>query len=314
MSAGDANRVVPRHRSRYQERDIDVVDYREYDLSPGLRFRGPDPRPLSGSVAFIGAAQTFGCFVDEPFPTLVGRRLDVSAANFGWGGAGPRFFASQPAVLDAANRCDAVVLQVMSARSEDNSLFESGGLELLRRRSDGLECSARDAWTSILGGHEVGAPPKRLVDRALRRRLARRQTSRIVTETRSNWIASYLQLIEVLNPPTLLLWFSTRSPDYAADLRTLGGTFGAFPQLVDRAMLDEVGQATAGVVEVVSSSGLPQPLFHQETGAPVLVDPANDRPDLGGELWTHNSYYPSPEMHVRAADALVGPLRAVLSP
>ena len=46
---------------------------------------------------------------------------------------------------------------------------------------------------------------------------------------------------------------------------------------------------------------------------PVTVDPALDRPDFGGSLWTHNHYYPSPEMQEDAAEALFTASQKLLS-
>ena len=71
-----------------------------------------------------GAAQTFGRFVERPFPTLLAERLGLPALNLGAGGAGPRHF-DRPEYLDALNRAEAVVLQVLSGRSASCSLFDN---------------------------------------------------------------------------------------------------------------------------------------------------------------------------------------------
>ncbi len=65
-------------------------------------------------------------------------------------------------------------------------------------------------------------------------------------------------------------------------------------------------------VSVVSTAGLPQPLLSRFSGQPTRVDPADDRSDLGGRVWTHNRYYPSPEMHEEAADAVAQALQVTL--
>jgi hypothetical protein len=93
-------------------------------------FRGP-PVDLSRLfIAFVGAAQTFGRFVNKPFPTLIGETLGAPVLNLGVGGAGPAF-CDRPRYLDILNRAEAVVFQVMSGRSASRSLFsnaDSGGL------------------------------------------------------------------------------------------------------------------------------------------------------------------------------------------
>ena len=304
------------HQPGYQARDREVVDYAEYLFgATGLRFRGPDPGPLpdGGFVSFLGAAQTFGCFTDRPFASQVGAALDVGVRNLGYGGAGPRFYLEHPALLEEANRGAAAVVQVMSARSEDNRLYRSGGLEYLERRRDGARVGANDAYAALVGGFDaVTGRPRHRVARAIMRRARRPLAVSVVRETRANWVASYESLLDRLTVPVVLLWLSTRAPDYRESYRSVNGLFGAFPQLVNAAMVDRLKTRVTAAVEVVSTSGLPQPLMSRVTGEPTTVDPADDRPDLGGARWTHNRYYPSPEMHDEAAEALSTVLRRIL--
>ena len=64
---GGTGRTV--HLSGYQNRDREIVDYQMYELSgTGLQFRGPEHRIGHKYIAFVGAAQTFGCFCEHPFP------------------------------------------------------------------------------------------------------------------------------------------------------------------------------------------------------------------------------------------------------
>lgn len=299
------------HASGYARRDLEVVDYAMQELAPtGLEFRGPLPPSLQPGAFFacLGAAQTFGCFCEQPFPALVARRMGLPALNLGYGGAGPAFFLGQPALLEIVNRARFVVLQVMSARSESNSRFESGGLEFLRRRSDGTRLGAEAAWRAELDGlrHLPGVDASWL--RWLLRRVGRLETRRLVAETRRNWIESHRRLAARIRVPTVLLWFSKRLPHYRASLRDLGSLFSEFPHLVDAPTLEAVKPHFGSYVECVTSRGSPQLLRSRLTGAPCSVDPSRDRPDLGGEVWTHNHYYPSPEMHEDAAAALLATL------
>lgn len=87
--------VAQDHLPSYQERDYEVVDYQMFPLeSTNLRFRGPQPQRLETGNYFtcIGAAQTLGCFCENPFPTLLQEQLDITTLNLGYGGAGPYFF------------------------------------------------------------------------------------------------------------------------------------------------------------------------------------------------------------------------------
>src|SRR4051812_38859842 len=108
----------------YQDRDHEVIDYRLYELR-GTRYRIRGPRPVSFEpgeyFTSVGAAQTFGCFCEEPYPVLLGEGLGLSPLNFGFAGAGPRYFLSQLSLLDYIDSGRFAVVQVMSGRSEDNS-------------------------------------------------------------------------------------------------------------------------------------------------------------------------------------------------
>jgi hypothetical protein len=300
----------PEHRSNYQARDDQVADYEMYQLSgTGLWFRGPqlaDSRPGS-YFACIGAAQTFGCFCETPFPALLSQRLGLPALNLGYGGAGPEFFARQDSLFTYLNNAQFVVLQVMSGRSQSNSRFESRGLELLKRRSDGKSMGARQAYQELLNGpRAVRSLPLGRLSRRLAKMVAAPALRDLVAETQTRWVESCFRLLSRIQVPVILFWFSKRRPDYTPSLRNISALFGEFPQLVDAKMLAGVRPRCQGYVECVTDRGCPQPLFSRFTGEPVTVDPSNDRPDLKeSEPWTHNRYYPTPQMHEDAASALL---------
>lgn len=299
----DASQV---HRSGYQRRDYEVVDYHMGELAgTGLWFRdGAESFATNGYFTCIGAAQTLGCFCAHPYPTLVAAKLQVPVINLGYGGAGPEFFLRQSQLHGIINRGRFAIIQVMSGRSQSNSIFESGGLEFLTRRCDQRRIGSNEAYSELLAGPHPLRHGR--AGRLLARLVARPRVRRLVAETRRGWIESYRKLLARLDCPTLLLWFSTRSPDYDEDFRSVRGLFGEFPQLVTRAMVHEVASMCTGYVECTTRRGSPQPLVSRFTGAPVTVDPVLDRPDLGGGgPWTHNRYYPSPEMHEDAAAAVL---------
>jgi hypothetical protein len=297
------------HLSGYQARDREVVDYGTYELEDtGLQFRGPAPPNLEPGNYFtcIGAAQTFGCFCERPFPSLLADRLGIPALNLGYGGAGPEFFARKDALARYVNGGRFAIIQVMSARSQSNSLFDSGGLEYLVRRSDGARLAAAAAYDRLLGGPQgLGLRRVPMLGR-LTRLVTVPRVRRIVAETRRRWIDSYKTLLDHISVPTVLFWFSKRHPSYVEEYSNVAALFGEFPQLVNSEMVDAVRPMCDEYVECISDRGSPQPLRSRFTGEPVAVDPAADRPDFRTpNLWTHNTYYPSPEMHQDAADALM---------
>jgi hypothetical protein len=311
------------HLSGYQRRDYEVVDYHMYELEgTGLQFRGPPPANLQAGQYFtcIGAAQTFGCFCEHPFPALLSARLGLPVLNLGYGGAGPEFFERHGSLDRYINGGQFVVIQVMSGRSQSNSLFESRGLEYLMRRSDGDWIGANAAYSDLLNGipdlrflPSTGARSlarrvlRRVLPLLLSRRWAAPTVRHIVEETRSGWIKNYSRLFARIKVPSVLFWFSKRPPAYIENLTNVETLFGEFPQLVNSQMLAELRPLSGNFVECITSRGSPHRLTSRFTGKPISVDPTLDRPDLReNSPWSHDPYYPSPEMHQDAAEALLG--------
>ena len=306
------------HLSGYQARDIEVVDYQMTELGDtGLMFRGPFPEKLSSGEYFscIGAAQTLGCFVENPFPNLLAQEIGLEPLNLGYGGAGPEFFEKHDKLIETINGGQFLIAQVMSGRSQSNSVFNTGGLEYVTHRASGKQLGAADAWKEVLLGSEKlrSLPPSRITH-AIARRLASPHLRSLVGETRSNWAESSRSLFNKVSVPIILFWFSKRTPAYPQDFTTQPRLFGEFPHLINETVLSQVKPDADHYVECVTDRGSPQPLFSRHTGEPITVDPTNDRPDLShGEKWTHNLYYPSPEMHEDAAQALLPICRDVLT-
>ncbi|MGH9158609.1 MAG: DUF6473 family protein [Vicinamibacteraceae bacterium] len=288
--------------AEYAEPDWDVVDYHIYCLDPEVRdrqtgaallLRGPVPRTLEAGRYFvsIGAAQTFGRFCEAPFPTLLQARLGLESVNLGRGGAGPSFFSKENGkLLEYVNGARFAIVQVMAGRSASNSLFESKGLGYYIRRSDGTGIGCDEAFTEVLASHDVA------------------HIMQVVAETRQDWLASNVELLEAITVPKILLWLSERRPDYREGYADLNALFGRFPQLVNADMIRQLRRYSDDYVECVSTKGLPQVLINHFTGAPTAVR------DPWGGAWTKNWYYPSPAMHVGAANALERVARRYVAP
>lgn len=300
--------MVKEHLSGYADRDFEVVDYQMYELPPtGLSFRGPARPVVPGEyIACLGAAQTLGCFCEHPYPALLEKELGMPVLNLGYGGAGPRFYNRHQPLIDVINQSKFAVVQVMSGRSEENSVYANGGLERQVRRRDGKVMSADNAWRAIAEMRYAWKhmPFAQNTFRHVCRKLALPRLKRLIHETRGNWVASYQELLRRIKVPKVLFWFSRRPPKYQEDYDDLAGFFGAFPQLVNQEMLDQVIPLTDGYVELVSEAGLPQPLVSRFDSSPVEIDLGDDRADFRGQIWRENNYYPSPEMHREASQAL----------
>ncbi len=279
----------------YQLVDQDVVDYRytKIDGVPNV-WRGPIPSALDRPGSFfcaLGAAQTLGRFCRDPYVDLTAQRHGLPGLNLGFSGAGPSFFLQRPAVLEVVNRSRFAIVQVMSGRSEGNSLMRcDSGRNLVTWLPTGEECFTEEAFRHLLDDY-----PKRKI-------------KAIVRETLDRWSEHMVELLDAVEVPTILLWMSSRKPFY---IRRYDGTvralMGAFPHLVDRRSLKPVVAAADHFVDAHSGRGLPHELTSRHSGEPVAVTFPN------GEVRGEDVSYPSPEMHADAAEALDPVVREVLS-
>ncbi len=282
----------------YQKSDAQIVDYHLWKLwtpQGGLAMRGPRPANLNARAycTSIGAAYTFGRFAAQPYPELLGQALNISSLNLGFSGVGPSFF-NQPrnqALIELINRSKFVTVSLLSGRSQSNSQFETD--------RDSQEQYVLESGKTVPADYAY----QQLLDNG-----DRAAVMALVEETRSRYLEEFIQLLEKITVPKVLLWFSKRSPDYKASCDTLFKLFGNFPHMVNREMIEILRSHCDSYVEQVDTTGLPQPLVDRRTQQPVSIERSRDyqagKIQLTRSQLTHNSYYPSPEMHLGVAQAL----------
>ena len=259
----------------YQQEDGEFLDYGMAQLH-GEWFRGPlDQGP--DAIAWLGAAQTFGRYVAEPVPAIVGKRLGLGTLNLGVGGMGPEYFLRRPELLEEVNRCRVAVIQVMSARNSENSLFQShkGGASGVRVDSGTYTPNAMLIVTDLLAQGR------------------RREAGQIARESQQAYVQSMKRLFDAVKPPKVLFWFSYRTPPPA--IKGYRRMVDVFPHMVSRRMLSQIRRSADGYVAVSSRVGIPQ-IIRDDAGKEIAV----------------NKYYPSPEMHQLAADPLTRALQSLL--
>lgn len=286
----------------YADTDFEVVDYQIFCLDPKvlnshsrkkLLLRGPRPKTLEKNSYFvcIGAAQTFGRFCEKPYPNLLQEKLEIEALNLGYGGAGSSFFLQDnQELLKYINNARFAIIQVMSGRSESNSLFNSKGLSALSRVSDGTTISAIEAYKELLQQQD-----KKFI-------------KKIIAETRNSYCHNYKQLLQNIEIPKILFWFSTRRPRYWERYKNIGTLFSEFPQLINWSMIKNIRQYSDEYVQCVSRRGRPHVLVSRFTGQPTEV-----YNKWGENNWKKDYYYPSPQMHIDAANALESACRKYLN-
>ncbi|PZO13578.1 MAG: hypothetical protein DCF25_15895 [Leptolyngbya foveolarum] len=282
----------------YQKSDAEIVDYNIWKLwTPqcGLAMRGPQPASLKPGeyCTSIGAAYTFGRFVAQPYPELLGKALNISSLNLGFSGVGPSFF-NQPrhrALIELINRSKFATLSLLSGRSQSNSQFKTAWYSQEQYiLENGKVVPADYAYQQLLDNSD------------------RATVMALVEETRSRYLDEFIRLLEKITVPKVLLWFSKRSPDYEASGDTLFKLFGNFPHLINREMVEVLRLHCDDYVEYVDATGLPQQLISRLSQQPVAIERSRDyqagKIQLARSQLTHNNYYPSPEMHIGVTQAL----------
>lgn len=266
----------------YQSSDFESVDYHQYELSADLpMFRGPPvPGPALARGDYfcvMGAAQTFGRLVRRPWPLLLSEALGVPALNLGRGGVGPDFFLD-PKLVELARRARFVVLQVMSGRSVGCEDYPGGRL------------ITKDSKVTKVNRWEV-------IEELWNKDPATALS--YVRRWNANYLELYRQLRDAIDRPTLLLWISARKPEGWKPERLLKRlTWGSFPQLIGRKLLDSTAEMFDHRYECVTGATSEQPLS-RITGEPC--------PYFGSGKALHSefSYYPSSATHAALAEALV---------
>ena len=222
----------------------------------------------------------------------------------GFGGTGPGFFLDHPELIERANGGALTVLQVLSGRVQPNMFFEGKGLARVKMKRNGKNVHPHVAWGDIAEGfylwRKLPGPLRPVIQG-----MARAPLALAIAQSRAGWVGAYRQLLEKIETPVILLWFSRRTPEYPRKPRPTLDLMGEYPQLVSRDWVSPLSGQADSYVEVVSERGTPQLLYSRTSGEPVTLDMSRDSALYEGMEWSENSYYPTPEMHEDAAAQLI---------
>jgi hypothetical protein len=74
-------------------------------------------------LAFLGGTQTFGKFIEQPYPLKVEHLMGFQSVNFGQDNAGPDVFSKEGLVQEASQNAYATVLEAPGAANMTNLLY-----------------------------------------------------------------------------------------------------------------------------------------------------------------------------------------------
>lgn len=207
-----------------------------------ILFRGPR-RLLDGAyVAFLGSTETYGRFVEKPFPALLEDRLSVSCANFGVVNAGVDLYLNDPAVMNLVAGASAKVVQVMGAQNLSNRFYA-----VHPRRNDRF-LRASDRLGALYP--EVDFTEFHFVRHMLGRlqAISAERFTAVTDELRMAWIARMKHVLTQIRGRVVLFWFA----DHAVPAG-IAGPEARDPLFVTRDMIETLRPRVQAVVEVVAS-------------------------------------------------------------
>lgn len=234
------------------------------------RFRGPRV-PLDGDYfVTLGGSETFGRFVETPFPALLGDMTGIPVANLGVMYAGSEMVSRHPDLLTVCQNAKAVIVQVPGLPNMTNRFYS-----VHPRRNDRVLRSSQLLRSMYPGVdfadiHFTGHLLLSLFTQC------RGAFQAVLDGLRAEWISHVKSLIRQLPGPVILLWMADHAPGAPGCAKEVWRD----PMFVDRQMLDEVGQSADHLAEVVAlpeeiAAGFERMVFNptEEPSAEQMLGP-----------------------------------------
>lgn len=245
-----------------------------------LLFRGPKQSLARPYLVTLGGTETYGKFLENPYPSVLGELAEVSVVNLGIMNAGIDVYLNDPDIIDIASDASLCIVQIVGAqnltnpyyavhpRRNDRFLRANPRLQAMYREVDFTEFHFTRHMLQTL--YQVS--PHRFVD--------------VAVELQSIWITRMRHLLQSIKAPTLVLWMADKKPQKAKP----GQPPYDDPILINAAMIDQVRGYANGYLEVVASpqakdediegmafsslerpaaEGVPGPLAHKEVAKAI---------------------------------------------
>lgn len=211
--------------------------------SSKLLFRGPRRKIDTDYVAVIGGTETYGRFVERPYPALLEAAVGRKTVNLGYVNAGIDTFLQDQPVMDLCAGSDVTVVQLLGAQNLTNRFYT-----VHPRRNDRfvtasplLQALFRDVdFTEFnFTRHLLVALKERSPDRF----------GLVVEELQQAWSGRMRQLLGRVGGKVVLLWIGEHAPGEGGSLDANAPD----PLFVTRAMVEGLRPLADAVVEVVES-------------------------------------------------------------
>lgn len=212
-----------------------------------ILFRGPKRRLDSPYVAFVGGTETFGKYIDRPFPSLIERDIKRTCVNFGTVNGGVDSFVNDPTIMQACHDAELTVVQIMGANFLSNRFYSVHPRRNDRflRASTVLQAIYNDVdfsdftFTRHLLGELLNISAERF--------------DIVVSELREAWVARMKNMLGQIGSKVVLLWFSRHE---LSDEHWNAGEnpLQVDPLFITKAMIEQLRPLVLDVVEVNPST------------------------------------------------------------
>jgi hypothetical protein len=236
-----------------------------------MLFRGPRKRLDLPYLSFVGGTETYGKFIEKPFPMLVEKAMRQTCVNFGCVNGGIDAFVSDRTVMEICYNADLTVLQIMGANNLSNRFYSVHPRRNDRflRASTVLQAIYQDVDFSEFAftRHMLGALHAKSIERF----------ETVVKELREAWMARMKSMISQIGDRCVLLWFSedNLTDDHWSDRP---GQLQVDPLFITASMIDELRPLVKDVVVVNPSEnalahgtkGMYYPLSQEKAASEML--------------------------------------------
>lgn len=206
-----------------------------------ILFRGPK-RPLDGKyITFVGGTETYGRFIQNPFPDLVEESLGDVCVNLGMINASVDAYANEPSLVDICRESSLNIVQVMGAQNMSNRFYT-----VHPRRNDRF-LKASTVLHAIYPDVDFSdfCFTRHMLSTLYARSPDRFEIVRM--ELEAAWQGRMTGFLREIGKHTFLLWFAGHLPsDGRWDSRS--NPFSADPLFVSRRMIDSLRPLVRGVV------------------------------------------------------------------
>lgn len=236
-----------------------------------MLFRGPRKRLDQPYLAFVGGTETYGKFIEKPFPVLVEKAMRQTCVNFGCVNGGIDAFVNDGTVMDICGKADLTVVQVMGANLLSNRFFSVHPRRNDRflRASTVLQAIYHDVDFSEFSftRHMLSALHSKSIERF----------ETVVCELREAWLARMRRLLDQIGENVVLLWFSEYAPTNEP-WDDLPHQMQVDPLFITKDMIDQLRPLVRGLVVaqptsdalVRGTAGMIYPISQQRAAREML--------------------------------------------